>query len=478
MTDAPPLQYARTSDGVNIAYWTFGSGPPLVLMPLLIGSHVQIDWSIPSRRAAFERLAAGATIIRYDPRGMGMSDRDQIDFSLDAAIRDMEAVLDKLGLERVAILSQHVTGDAGLRYASSHPERVNAVAHRVVLAETRAEALRRIQMIRPLMDQDWELYTQILGRLLAGWNASDAGVLAAIISASHTPASFNAVSQYLVSTAASDWIADIEAPVLLLHPIGDETESAVARQMASAIPNCRVLAIPRLGYGASAEGLGGPYPNEVGLTAILDFISAPESADVKIRTDTGLRTILFTDLVEHTQMMTRLGDDKGREVLREHERITREALKAHGGSEVKSMGDGFMASFGSVTKAVDCAIAIQKGFADPGTSVGAEQLAGGHSISFGEGRVAQPLRPASGIRVRIGLNAGEPVEDEGDLFGSTVILAARIAAIAEAGEILVSDVIRQLLSGKAFMFNDRGEHALKGFEDPVRVFAVRWNDSA
>jgi class 3 adenylate cyclase len=80
--------------------------------------------------------------------------------------------------------------------------------------------------------------------------------------------------------------------------------------------------------------------------------------------------------------------------------------------------------------------------------------------------------------VRIGLNAGEPVEDEGDLFGSTVILAARIAAIAEAGEILVSDVIRQLLSGKAFMFNDRGEHALKGFEDPVRVFAVRWNDSA
>jgi class 3 adenylate cyclase len=210
-----------------------------------------------------------------------------------------------------------------------------------------------------------------------------------------------------------------------------------------------VLAIPRLGYGASAEGLGGPYPNEVGLTAVLDFIAAPEKADVEVKVDIGLRTILFTDLVEHTQMMTRLGDDKGRELLREHERIIREALKAHGGSEVKSMGDGFMASFGSVTKAVECAVSVQRAF---------------------EGN-------ENGLRVRIGLNAGEPVEDEGDLFGSTVILAARIAAIAEAGEILVSDVIRQLLSGKAFLFNDRGEHALKGFEDPVRVFEVSWDES-
>jgi class 3 adenylate cyclase len=301
------------------------------------------------------------------------------------------------------------------------------------------------------MEQDWELYTQILGRLMAGWNDADAGVLGSIICSSHTPASFQAVSSHLVTRASSEWCAEIRAPVLLLHSIGDEAESAVARQMASAISNCRVLAIPRLGYGASAEGLGGPYPNEVGLTAVLDFIAAPEKAEVEVQPDVGLRTILFTDLVDHTQMMTRLGDEKGREVLREHERITREALAAHGGSEVKTMGDGFMASFTSVTNAVGCAIDLQRAF---------------------EGN-------ETGLRVRIGLNAGEPIEDEGDLFGSTVILAARIASIAEAGEILVSDVIRQLLSGKAFLFNDRGEHPVKGFEDPVRVFAVRWqgNDS-
>jgi class 3 adenylate cyclase len=457
MTDAPPIQYARTSDGVNIAYWTYGSGPPLVLMPLLIGSHVQIDWSNPPRRSAFERLATGATVIRYDTRGMGMSDREPIDFSPEAAIRDLEAVIHKLGLERFAILNQHVTGDAGLQFAATRPERVTALAHRVVLAETRSAALRRIQLIRPLMDQDWELYTQILGRLLAGWNDAHAEALGEIICSSHTPASFQSVGQYLTSRASAQWLPQIQAPVLLLNSIGDETEASVARQMASAIKNCRVLAIPRIGIGSTAEGLGGPYPNEVGLAAVLEFIAAPETARVEVRTDVGLRTILFTDLVDHTQMMTRLGDEQGREVLREHERITRDALAAHGGSEVKTMGDGFMASFTSVTKAVECAIAIQRAFADGALTPDSSPVRG---------------RGENKLRVRIGLNAGEPIEDEGDLFGSTVILAARIAGIAGAGEILVSDVIRQLLSGKAFLFNDRGEHALKGFEDPVRVWEV------
>ena len=122
-----------------------------------------------------------------------------------------------------------------------------------------------------------------------------------------------------------------------------------------------------------------------------------------------LRTVLFTDLVGHTEMMSRLGDERGRAVLREHERITREVLKANGGTEVKTMGDGFMASFGSVTRAVECAIALQRAFAE---------------------REGEPLN------VRVGLNAGEPIEEDGDLFGATVILTSRIAAKAEGGEIL------------------------------------------
>jgi class 3 adenylate cyclase len=162
----------------------------------------------------------------------------------------------------------------------------------------------------------------------------------------------------------------------------------------------------------------------------------------------GLRTVLFTDLVGHSEMMSRLGDERGRDVLREHERITREVLKANGGTEVKTMGDGFMASFGSVTKAVECAIALQRAFAE---------------------------REGEALSVRVGLNAGEPIEEDGDLFGATVILASRIAAKAEGGEILVADTVRGLCSGKGFLFADRGEFVAKGFEEPVRVYEVSWH---
>jgi class 3 adenylate cyclase len=187
----------------------------------------------------------------------------------------------------------------------------------------------------------------------------------------------------------------------------------------------------------------------------------------------GLVTILFTDVGGSSALTDRLGDAAAREVLREHERITREALAAHGGSEVKTMGDGFMASFGSATRALECAIAIERAFAGPGPTVGAQGLAPLHPDD--------PKRTDTPIRVRIGLNAGEPIAEDdpggrSDLFGTAVIVAARIAAQAHGGEILVSDVVRQLVAGKTFLFNDRGEHALKGFENPVRVYEVSWHE--
>jgi class 3 adenylate cyclase len=165
-----------------------------------------------------------------------------------------------------------------------------------------------------------------------------------------------------------------------------------------------------------------------------------------------VRTILFTDLVSHTEMMSRLGDEKGRAVLREHEDLTRRQLVEFGGDEVKSMGDGFMASFGSVVKAVECAIAVQRAF-NRHNETGEEPLS-----------------------VRVGLNVGEPIEDGGDLFGATVIMAARIADKAEGGEILVANAVRELSAGKGFLFADRGDFVAKGFEEPVRVYEVRWRD--
>jgi class 3 adenylate cyclase len=182
-----------------------------------------------------------------------------------------------------------------------------------------------------------------------------------------------------------------------------------------------------------------------------------------------------TDLVGHTEMMSRLGDAKGRAVLREHERITREVLKANGGTEVKTMGDGFMASFGSVTKAVECAVALQKAFDQRNHSVGAPLGNGGGAEGAAPDDAAvQNQPPVEPLNVRVGLNAGEPIEEDGDLFGATVILASRIAAKAGGGEILVADTVRGLCSGKGFLFADRGEFVAKGFEEPVRVYEVSW----
>jgi class 3 adenylate cyclase len=168
----------------------------------------------------------------------------------------------------------------------------------------------------------------------------------------------------------------------------------------------------------------------------------------------AFRTIFFTDIEGSTSLTQRLGDAKARAVLREHERITREALKAHGGTEVKSLGDGFMTSFSSATRALECAVAIQRAFAE-------------HNESAEEP-----------IRVRVGLNAGEPIAEEEDLFGTAVNLAARIAAKAEGGEFLASNVVRELVAGKGFLFSDRGDVVLRGFEDPVRLYEVHWPKEA
>jgi class 3 adenylate cyclase len=222
-----------------------------------------------------------------------------------------------------------------------------------------------------------------------------------------------------------------------------------ARHLAKCLPNAELRTV-------RGETLPFDFYDEADavVTLVNEFLGggpaepAPQ-AMTAVSQQGGVRTVLFTDLVGHTEMMQRLGDEQGRAVLREHERITRETLAAHGGAEVKTMGDGFMASFGSVTKAMDCAIALQRALAE---------------------HEGEPLH------VRVGLNAGEPIEEDGDLFGSTVILASRIAAQASAGEILIPEPLRHLLSGKRYVYADRGEVALKGFEDAVRLYEVRWRE--
>jgi class 3 adenylate cyclase len=223
--------------------------------------------------------------------------------------------------------------------------------------------------------------------------------------------------------------------------------------MAAAIPEAQMIEVP---------------PGPAWSQAVGRFLRGDERPAPEVPAPAAFRTVLFTDLVGHTEMMSRLGDERGRAVLREHEQITREVLKQHGGTEVKTMGDGFLASFGSVTKAVECAIALQGGIADRNGGAG---RGGSRTAPTTDDRAQTPVEP---LHIRVGINAGEPIEEDGDLFGATVILASRIAAKAEGGEILVADTVRGLCSGKGFLFADRGEFVAKGFEDPVRIYEVSW----
>jgi class 3 adenylate cyclase len=179
--------------------------------------------------------------------------------------------------------------------------------------------------------------------------------------------------------------------------------------------------------------------------------SRSESDGDETYVDSAFRTIMFTDMKDSTALTNRLGDSKALELFRVHNAITRRALKQNNGREIQHTGDGFMVSFTSASNSVECAIAIQNSFAS-------------HNQD----------NPDAAINIRVGICAGEPVEEDNRLFGSTVQLTSRICDKAEPDQILTASVIRDLCLGKQFPFVDRGETTFKGFDQPMRIFEVQW----
>jgi class 3 adenylate cyclase/pimeloyl-ACP methyl ester carboxylesterase len=464
----PRIQYAKTSDGVSIAYDVMGSGPPLVWVSPIWASHLSVTWRNPGTRAVIEDLAADFTLVRYDGRGSGLSQREPLDFSLEARLRDLEAVIERTQTGSFALMGGLTTGAAAITYAARHPDRVSAL----ILNNTYASGRRFLQetpggrfavALQEITEEQWDSVTLAISHVTFGAADPEAAAhLAEILRVSMTPDALLSLRDATRRIDVAPLLREVRVPTLVLYHENPLAPLALSQELASGIANARLVVFsdpPGLLFGDNARAairafLGAtPRASPVETSAL----AAPSAGP-------GLVSILWTDIVGHTEMMSRLGDRRGRDVLREHERITRDALKAHGGSEIKTMGDGFMASFGSATRALECAIAIQKAIAAEDRDVGGDAPAG--------------RLYAKAVRVRIGLNAGEPIAEDdpggrGDLFGTAVIVAARIAAQAQGGEILVSDVVRQLVAGKGFLFNDRGERALKGFEEPVRVWAVR-----
>jgi class 3 adenylate cyclase len=185
---------------------------------------------------------------------------------------------------------------------------------------------------------------------------------------------------------------------------------------------------------------------------------------------------MFSDIEGSTAMADRLGDTKFMEVLREHNAIIRDQIKANAGFEVKSEGDGFMVAFQSAGKALACASAIQTALAERNRGVGVEQLSDGASNSEEGVAVAQPLRAsAEPVHVRIGLHAGEVIKEGEDFFGRNVIMAARVASQAHGGEILASGVVKALVEGSDVPWGQKRVVELKGLSGEHEIWAVEWS---
>ncbi len=448
----PRIHYAQSEDAVSIAYWTLGDGEAFVYSPVMPFSHIQLEWGVPECRRWYERLASGRQLVRFDGRGSGLSDRDATDFTIEAQLRDLSAVVDKLGLERFVLFGALDPGMTAIAYAAQNPERVSHLILWCTWAR-RADvsASPRTKALRALLDQDWDLYTETVAHAVLGWQAeAEARQLADFYRKCTTQEVLRRIVAAAYEMDVSALLPAVQCPTLVLHRRDmPSPELSVVEELAKKIPN---------GSLALLEG-SSPIPFmgdvEAVLTATHEFLGDADSPALHVPAAerSAPVTIIFTDIVASTDLTQRLGDADAQEVLRIHNTIVREVLQAHAGTEIKHTGDGVMASFQSSAAAVDFSIIVQRRV---------------HAHAESE--------PDRAFEVRIGVNAGEPVAEEHDLFGTAVQLARRICDAANSGQVLVSDVVRGLTAGKGFVYSDTGQHSLRGFEEPARLYEVRWWD--
>ena len=350
-----------------------------------------------------------------------------------------------MGLDTFAIEAASTAGPVAITYAARHPERVS----HLLLWGTYARASEtlgatQVQAVLGLMEKDWELYTETLARYTFGWaDEESARAYAALVRESMTQEASLAIfrARAFDTFDVSNLLGQVTSPTLVIHMRRSPASELDARALASGIPEASLAIVE---------------DTESAVYAVDEFLGpSKEAGAVGGVAAEDIHTILFTDMESSAALAQRLGDAKAQEVRRNHNTIVREALKAQGGSEIKHTGDGIMASFTTASSALACAVAIQQGVA-----------------------AHKEDHPDSPLGVYIGLNAGEPIVEDADLFGTSVDLAARLVDHAQPGQIIASDVVRQLAAGKDFLFSDLGETELRGFEDPVKLWEVRWRENA
>jgi class 3 adenylate cyclase/alpha-beta hydrolase superfamily lysophospholipase len=438
---SPRTRYAKSGDA-HIAYQVVGDGPiDVVLVPGFV-SNVEHYWEMPGVPQIFERVASFSRLILFDKRGTGLSDPVVGVPTLDERMDDLKAVLDAVGSKRAALWGISEGGPMSLLFAASHPDRTTAL----ILYGTTP---------RFSSGEDWpfgwtqEFTENGLAEIEEHWGD---GALMEMFAPSYahdetaramwgryqragaSPSMARRVLEALAAIDTRDILPAVNVATLVLHRV-DERVAAVegARYMAEQIPGAKMVELE----GADHLPMLGDSD------ALVDEIEVFLTGERRPRQyDRVLATVLFTDIVGSTARAAELGDQRWCELLERHDSAVRNLLNRFGGREVKRTGDGFLASFDGPARAIKCAEDISK----------AVRMAG--------------------LEIRAGLHTGECELMGDDIGGMAVHIAARVMSMADAGEVLVSSTVKDLVVGSGLSFSDRGAHPLKGVPDEWRLYAV------
>jgi class 3 adenylate cyclase len=435
----PKTRYVRSGD-VHIAYQVVGEGPiDLVYVPSWI-SQVEVYWEEPAVARYFERLASFSRLIMFDRRGSGLSDPVSGTPTLEEQMDDVVSVMDAAGSERAAVFAWLEGGAMAALFAATHPERTRAL----VLYEAMARMSWAPEYDWPPRREERE------AALHAPWG-DGSRILALAPSAAQNPrlvewfgrlerlaASPGTAAKLMMMNAEVDVravLSSIAVPTLVLHRAGERfIDIRHSRYLAEHIPGARYVELP------GTEVFSFARDNDQLLDEIEEFLTGARQAPPLERV---LATVMFADIVDSTRTAAELGDRRWRDVLASIEASVLRELAHHRGRAVKTLGDGFLATFDGPARAIRCATAIR-----------------------------ETIRSQFGLEVRSGLHTGEIELIGCDVGGIGVHIGARVGSSAAPGEVLVSGTVKDLVVGSGIAFEDRGERELRGVPGQWRLWAV------
>ena len=436
------VHYAKNGD-VHIAYTVVGNGPIDLVYTAGIWSNLDVMWDEPRWARYLDRLASFSRLIVFDMRGVGLSDRGPEPPFLELQMDDVRAVMDAARSETAAVFGGARGGAMTMLFAATYPERVRALILYGALAKTmRSDD----HPYGKTPEQQGQFFSRFVAEMGTGENLDLQGRSAAederfkrwwarferLVA---TPTAYRELAQVFRNLDIRAVLPSIQAPTLLLHRTGDPIVPVdQGYHLAKAIPNARLIELPGVDH---IPFLG---DQDAIVDEVEEFVTGARPPP---QTDRVLTTVLFTDIVGSTEVAARIGDRKWRDLVQQHNATVRRELERFRGREIDTAGDGFMASFDGPARAIRCAEAI-----------------------VGEVREL-------GVDVRAGVHTGECELMGEKLGGIAVHIAARVASTANAGEVLVSQTVKDLVAGSGAEFEDRGVHELKGVPDQWRLFGVK-----